>query len=112
MTLGTALKYSAPGSTPRSACGRKPWRMTFIPRISAYRPKHVIEFVGQPIDYVLTVCDHAHETCPVFPGGTKTVHHSFVDPAAFLGSDEERLELFRKVRDQIRDYLRTFPPPQ
>ncbi len=78
--------------------------------ISGHRPKHVNEFVGRSIDYVLTVCDQAHETCPVFPGATKTIHHTFVDPAAFLGSDEERLNLFRRVRDQIRRYLKTFPP--
>ena len=78
--------------------------------ISGHRPKHVNEFMGQPMEYVLTVCDHAHEMCPVFPSTTRTVHHSFVDPAAFLGPDEERLQLFRRVRDQIREYLKTFPP--
>lgn len=77
--------------------------------ISGHRPKHVNEFVGQPFDYVLTVCNHALEMCPVFPGPAATIHNSFVDPAACLGSDEERLELFRKVRDQIREYLRSFP---
>ena len=77
--------------------------------LGGHRPKHVNEFVGQPFDYVLTVCDHAHETCPVFPGPTKTIHHSFVDPAAFHGSEEEQLGLFRRVRDQIRKYLQTFP---
>ena len=77
--------------------------------IGGNRPKHVNEFFGKAFDYVLTVCDHAHETCPVFPGPTVTIHHSFVDPAEFLGSDEERIELFREVRDQIREYLREFP---
>jgi arsenate reductase (thioredoxin) len=76
--------------------------------ISGHRPRHVNEFIGQPFDFVLTVCDHAHETCPVFPGPTVSIHHSFVDPAACLGSEEERLELFRKVRDQIRKYLGDF----
>lgn len=77
--------------------------------ISGHHPKHVNEFVGQPFDYVLTVCDHAHEMCPVFPGSTVTIHNSFIDPTASFGSDEERVELFRKVRDQIRKYLREFP---
>jgi arsenate reductase len=83
--------------------------------LSAHRSKHVNEFAGQHFDYVLTVCDHAREVCPVFPGGTKTIHHSFVDPANFDGSEEDRLSkedrmaVFREVRDQIRDYLRTFP---
>jgi arsenate reductase (thioredoxin) len=78
--------------------------------ISGYRSKHVDEFVGQEFNYVLTVCDNARETCPAFPGATRMIHHSFVDPAEHKGTEQERLALFRKVRDEIRDYLRTFPP--
>jgi arsenate reductase (thioredoxin) len=78
--------------------------------LSGHRPKHVDEFVGQDFDYVLTVCDHAREVCPVFPGKTITIHHSFVDPTTLPGSEERKLALFRVVRDQIREYLRTFPP--
>jgi arsenate reductase len=78
--------------------------------LSGHRPKHVSEFGGQQFDYVLTVCDHALESCPVFPGPTVTIHHSFKDPAAFHGPADEQLALFRKVRDQIRAYLRTVPP--
>jgi arsenate reductase (thioredoxin) len=77
--------------------------------LSAHRSKHADEFAGQSFDYVLTVCDHAREVCPIFPGKTVTIHHSFVDPADFNGSEEERLALFRKVREEIREYLRTFP---
>jgi arsenate reductase len=77
--------------------------------LSAHRSKHVNEFTNQNFDYVLTVCDHAREACPVFPAKTKTIHHSFVDPADFKGSEQDRVALFRKVRDEIRDYLRTFP---
>lgn len=78
--------------------------------ISSHRSKHVDEFRGQPFDYVLTVCDNAKDHCPCFPG-TVTHHHSFQDPAAFAGTETDRLALFRQVRDQIRKYLRTFPPP-
>ena len=78
--------------------------------LSQHPPKHVSEFAGQSFDYVLTVCDHAREICPAFLGQTRRIHHSFVDPGGFLGSEQERLEQFRKVRDQIREYLRTFPP--
>jgi arsenate reductase len=78
--------------------------------LSQHRPKHVDEFAGKTFDYVLTVCDHAHETCPVFPGRTKMVHQSFRDPAAFHGPETERMSLFREVRDQIREYLKNFPP--
>jgi len=78
--------------------------------ISGHRSKHVEEFTGQTFDFVLTVCDNAKESCPIFPGATRMIHHSFVDPAECNGAEEERLALFRRVRDQIREYLRTFPP--
>ncbi len=73
--------------------------------LSAHRSKHVDEFAGQNFDYVLTVCDHAREICPIFPGSTKLMHKSFEDPAASNGSEAERLNLFRRVRDEIREYL-------
>lgn len=78
--------------------------------ISGHRSKHVDEFSGQTFDYVLTVCDNARESCPVFPGTTVMIHHSFVDPAALTGSEQERLMAFRKVRDEIREYIKAFPP--
>ena len=77
--------------------------------ISDHRSKHVDEFQHQSFDYVLTVCDNAKESCPVFPGHSKRIHKSFEDPAAFQGTEEERLVLFRRVRNEIRDYLKTFP---
>jgi len=78
--------------------------------ISEHRSKSVDEFASQKFDYVLTVCDNAKESCPMFPGHTNRIHKSFEDPAALQGTGEERLALFRRVRDQIRDYLKTFPP--
>jgi arsenate reductase (thioredoxin) len=77
--------------------------------ISGHRSKHVDEFQGQSFDYVLTVCDNAKENCPVFPGHSKRLHKGFEDPAALQGTEEERLSLFRQVRDEIRDYLKAFP---
>ena len=77
--------------------------------LTAHRSTHVDEFVGQPFDYVLTVCDNAKESCPVFSGQTTTIHHNFEDPAALRGNEEERLKLFRRVRDEMRAYLKTFP---
>ena len=76
--------------------------------ISGQRSKHVDEFFGQHFDYVLTVCDNAKESCPIFPDKTVTFHHNFEDPAAFQGSHEERLALYRRVRDEIRHYLPAF----
>ena len=78
--------------------------------ISGHRSKHVDEFLGQPFDLVLTVCDNAKESCPIFPGGTTRIHHSFEDPAEVSGDEQERLEAFRRARDQLRTYLGTFPP--
>jgi arsenate reductase len=73
--------------------------------ISGNRSKSVDEFAGQEIDYVLTVCDNARENCPYFPAKTKLIHHSFEDPAEAQGDEEERLAVFRKVRDEIKDYF-------
>src|SRR5947199_10859368 len=62
--------------------------------ISKHRSKSVDEFAGKNFDYVLTVCDNAKETCPVYPGHTNRIHHRFEDPAAVEGSEEERLRAF------------------
>jgi len=77
--------------------------------ITTHRSKHVDEFAGQQFDYVLTVCDNANEICPVFPQGTVKLHRSFEDPAAVGGTEQEKLAVFRRVRDELRDYLRKFP---
>jgi arsenate reductase len=77
--------------------------------ISGHRSKGLGEFTGQPFDYVLTVCDNAKETCPIFPGPGIRIHRSFDDPAAAKGTDEERLAVFRRVRDELRTYLNRFP---
>ncbi len=76
--------------------------------ISRHRSKNVDEFAGQKFDFVITVCDNARETCPVFFGAAERMHHTFEDPAAFVGSNEERLACFRRVRDELRAYLRDF----
>jgi arsenate reductase (thioredoxin) len=78
--------------------------------ISGRRSKHVDEFAAESFDYVLTVCDNAKESCPIYPGHANRLHHSFDDPAEACGSQEERLAVFRRVRDEIRAYLKTFPP--
>ena len=77
-----------------------------------HRSKHVDEFADQSFDYVLTVCDNAKESCPVFPGHGNRIHMAFDDPAALVGSEHDRLALFRRVRDEIRSYLKAFPPKQ
>ena len=77
--------------------------------ISGHRSKHVQEFKNQSFDYVLTVCDNAKESCPVFPGHSNRIHKGFEDPAGLQGTEAERVALFRRVRDEIRNYLKVFP---
>jgi arsenate reductase (thioredoxin) len=69
--------------------------------ISRQRSKDVVTLLGQPIPYVVTVCDNARERCPIFPGTWKFIHWSFDDPAEASGAYEERLAVFRRVRDEI-----------
>jgi arsenate reductase len=76
--------------------------------ISAHRSKSVDEFSAQEFDYVITVCDHANERCPVFPGKTQRIHWSFDDPALAPGDAGERLTIFRRVRDEISGRLQEF----
>lgn len=77
--------------------------------LSGHRPKSVDQFLDQPFDYVITVCDHARETCPVFLGPVKhQVHIGFEDPAVATGTDEEVLAVFRRVRDEIREAFTRF----
>ncbi len=73
--------------------------------ISGHRSKSVDEFAGREFDFVITVCDHARENCPVFPARTRRVHWSFDDPAAALGDFNMRLAVFRHVRDEIKARL-------
>jgi arsenate reductase len=76
--------------------------------ISGHRSKSVEEFSGQRFDWVITVCDNARESCPVFPAGTRRIHWSFEDPAAVEGSEEVRLAAFRRIRDEISLRLDVF----
>lgn len=76
--------------------------------ISGHRSKHLDEFRGTEFRYVITVCDHAAETCPVFPGVAERIHWSFEDPAAVEGDEETRLAAFRRIRDQIAERVRAF----
>jgi arsenate reductase len=79
--------------------------------LSGHTSKVVDEFVEQSWDYVITVCDAANEACPVFPKKSSRLHWSFEDPSQAIGSADERFEVFRRVRDQIKrritDWIRT-----
>ena len=75
--------------------------------ISGHRSKSADEFVGREFDYIITVCDNARETCPVFPGRAERVHRSFEDPPPPGAADRETTTaIFRRVRDEIREWLR------
>ncbi len=77
--------------------------------ISGQRSKSVDEFIGQDFDYVITVCDNANDTCPTFSGKTERIHQSFEDPPAPGAADEATtLAVFRRVRDEIRAWLKEF----
>ncbi len=77
--------------------------------ISGHRSKSVDEFAGQDFDFIITVCDNAAENCPVFPGKAERIHQSFEDPPApGVGSDDSRLDVFRRVRDEIRAWMGEF----
>ena len=77
--------------------------------ISSHRSKAADELVGEHFDFIITVCDNAKETCPFFPGNATRIHQSFEDPpASDVGSDESRLTSFRRVRGEIRQWMREF----
>jgi len=73
--------------------------------ISSQRSKSIDEFMDQPFDYVVMVCDDSQTGCPFFPGGKEYLPHAFADPAACRGTDEEVLACFRTTRDEIRAWL-------
>jgi arsenate reductase len=76
--------------------------------ISGHRSKGAAELLGRSFPYVITVCDRANESCPVFPGAIHRLHWPFDDPAAVLGSLDERLAAFRKIRDEIAVSIEAF----
>ena len=73
--------------------------------MSGQESKTLDRYLGEPFDYVITVCDEANEACPFFPGAAERLHWSLPDPAAAEGTEEERLEVFRSVRDRLKDHI-------
>ena len=76
--------------------------------ITTHTSNHVDEYATVPFDHVITVCDHAHEVCPVFPATAKKWHHNFPDPAKATGSEAEIMAQFRSVRDEVKAYAQGF----
>jgi len=80
--------------------------------VSGQRSKHIDNLENVSFDYVVTMCDDAHEACPVFPGRAKVLHQAFDDPprlAETATTDNERLKPYRRVRDEIKEFVRTLP---
>jgi arsenate reductase len=106
---GPNFEVSSAGTEPK---GVNPLTVQILAEvgidISDARSKSVTEFLGQEFDYVITVCDQARETCPVFPGARESIHWGFDDPAAALGSEGERLVVFRRVLNEIGLRLKPF----
>ena len=73
--------------------------------LSAHRSEHIDAFAATPMDYVVTVCDSARESCPYFPAQPQNIHYSFEDPSAVGGPDAEKLAAFRRIRDEIKRWL-------
>ena len=76
--------------------------------IAGHASKHVDSFAEREFTHVVTVCDNARETCPTFPAGSKSLHWSFDDPAEAAGDEQERMAVFRRVRDEIAARIREF----
>ncbi|HEX9634648.1 MAG TPA: arsenate reductase ArsC [Candidatus Limnocylindria bacterium] len=76
--------------------------------IGGHRSKSVDEYLGQKFEWVITVCDQARQNCPIFPGVEQTGHWSVQDPSEATGDEEQRLEVFRRVRDDLRNRIHVF----
>ncbi len=76
--------------------------------ISGHRSKSLDEFLDQHFDYIITVCDNANQTCPIFPGKASRIHWSFEDPAEATGTEDELIAVFRRVRDAIKQRIIDF----
>lgn len=110
--FGDSYEVYSAGTAPSRV---NPWAIRAMRElgidISGQVSKHIDEFFDQEFDVVVTTCGAARETCPIFPGAKRTIHHGFEDPSAAAGSNERILEVFRRVRDQIDRWLQqTFDP--
>jgi arsenate reductase (thioredoxin) len=106
---GDRFEVTSAGTRP---VGLNPYAVEVMQEIGIdltnHRSKSIEEFLIQPFDYVITVCDRAKAACPVFPAAVSSLHWNFEDPAAATGGKDERLAVFRHVRDEIADRIRTF----
>jgi arsenate reductase (thioredoxin) len=108
---GAAFEVDSAGTEPR---GINPLTLRTLEAAgldaSWARSKSVTEYLGQQFDFVITVCDQARQSCPVFPGVHETLHWGYEDPAAAEGTEEERLAVFRRVFIQLGERIQQFVP--
>lgn len=106
------LRHMAPDKFEAYSAGVKPMAVNPLAikvmaeigiDISKHRSKSAMKFINQSFDYVVTVCGNAQKTCPVFPGEHEKIHWDIEDPAAAEGNEEDKLKVFRKVRDEIKN---------
>lgn len=111
------LRHLAPGRFEVASAGTQPMGLHPLAvramaeldiDIASQRSKAVDEYLSEPFDYVITLCDEASESCPTFPNARERLHMGFDDPARAIGSEEEKLAVFRRVRDEIRGALGQF----
>jgi arsenate reductase len=107
--LGNRFEAYSAGTHPKTP---HPLALQVLREIGVEHPqarsKHLDEFAKQKFDYVITLCDDANEVCPVFFGGVRRSHLGFDDPDKAIGTDEEKLAVFRRVRDEIRAAVEEF----
>ena len=100
------------GSAGTHPVGLNPYAVAVMKEAGVDISNHVSErvdpYLDQQFDYVITVCDRAQETCPIFPGASSMLHWSFEDPAKAKGTYDQQLVVFRKIRDEIVERIRHF----
>ena len=105
-------KFEVASAGAKLSCHVHPLAIEAMGEIGVDISKHELKsldlFAGEKFDYVITVCDNAREACPHFPGAVQQLHWSFDDPAAATGTDEQKMRVFRRVRDEIRHRIRRF----
>jgi arsenate reductase len=108
---GGVLEVSSAGTNPRPVHALAVRSMAEIGvDIGAQQSKPVERFLAEPFDWVITLCDEAKESCPVFPGPAKKLHWRVRDPAAARGSEEKKMQVFRAVRDELMTRVEEWTP--
>jgi arsenate reductase len=108
-SFSSSLKVYSAGTKPEKV---NPFAIKAMDQIgvdiSKNTSNHAEEYSNIDFDYVFTVCDNAKEICPIYPKAKQMIHHSFIDPADATGTEQEQLEVYVEVRNQLKDYFKAF----